>query len=358
MQTAFTMPPSEDKQKRSHWHDYHEKCIYLVTVSVKDRRPLLGTVMGDANKALIRLSQEGKAVWSEIEALPRHYPQVRVLQHQIMPNHVHLVLYVTERLLEGLPLGNIIASWKAACSKAYAVLRDLKAATPNDPTQEELPASTAPGLSSEAALSDEPTPQHRSPASSTPPLFERGYNDSILTGRGQLPHIMAYVRDNPRRLLIKQQCRQYFVIHRRIAVATMPFDAIGNLDLLRRPLLAVHCRRRWTEQETAAYTDYCRTASAGGAVLVGAFISKAEQTIAQQAYMEQRPLIHLMENGFPELYKPVGRAFYSCAGSSLLQFAPWPYHNDSRAINRSQCMELNRMAETLAHKPKQPLTIK
>lgn len=338
-----------ERTKRSHWHDYHEKCIYLITVTVKDRKPLLGVVKGDVNKAWISLSQEGKAVWSEIGSLPKRYPQVRVLQHQIMPDHVHLVLYVTARLPEGLPLGNIIASWKAACSKTCAALnsqpiRDLKAATHNDPTHplysaaDNLPGNAVLGLSSEAAF--------RSP--STPPLFERGYNDSILTGRGQLPHIMAYVRDNPRRLLIKQQCRQYFVIHRSINVAGIPFDAIGNLDLLRYPLLAVHCRRRWTEQETAAYTDYCRTASAGGSVLIGAFISKAEQTIAHQAHKEQRPLIHLMENGFPELYKPVGRAFYSCAGGRLLQLAPWPYHNDSRAINRSQCMELNRMAETLA----------
>lgn len=344
-----------ERTKRSHWHDYHEKCIYLTTVTVKDRKPLLGVVKGDVNKAWISLSQEGKAVWSEIESLPKRYPQVRVLQHQIMPDHVHLVLYVTERLPEGLPLGNIIASWKVACSKACAALnsqpiRDLKAATHNDPPHplytatRSFPGNAVLGLSSEAAF--------RSPTiaaqPSTPPLFERGYNDSILTGRGQLPHIMAYVRDNPRRLLIKQQCRQYFVIHRSIAVADMPFDAIGNLDLLRYPLLAVHCRRRWTEQETAAYTDHCRTASAGGVILVGAFISKAEQAIARQAYKEQRPLILLMENGFPELYKPVGRAFYSCAEGRLLQLAPWPYHNDSRAISRSQCMELNRMAETLA----------
>lgn len=339
-----------EKTKRSHWHDYHEKCIYLITVIVKDRKPLLGTVTGDATKAWISLSQEGKAVWREIESLPKRYPQVRVLQHQIMPDHVHLVLYVTKRLPEGLPLGNIIASWKVACSKACAApnsqpIRDLKAATHNDPTlptytTSDLPGNAVLGLSSEAAF--------RSPTTSTPSLFERGYNDSILTGQGQLQHIMAYVRDNPRRLLIKQQCRQYFVIYRSIAVAGMPFDAIGNLDLLRRPLLAVHCRRRWTEQETAAYTDYCRTASAGGSVLVGAFISKAEQTIAHQAHKEQRPLIHLMENGFPELYKPVGRAFYSCAEGRLLQLAPWPYHNDSRPINRSQCMELNRMAEAIA----------
>ena len=314
-----------ERTKRSHWHDYHEKCIYLITVTVKDRKPLLGVVKGDVNKAWISLSQEGKAVWSGIESLPKRYPQVRVLQHQIMPDHVHLVLYVTERLPEGLPLGNIIASWKAASSKACAApnsqaIRDLKAATHNDLTHPlytaagSFPDNAVLGLSSEAAF--------RSPTTSTPSLFERGYNDSILTGRGQLHHIMAYMRDNPRRLLIKQQCRQYFVIHRSIAVAGMSFDAIGNLDLLRYPLLAVHCRRRWTDQETAAYTDYCRTASAGGSVLIGAFISKAEQAIAHQAHKEQRPLIHLMENGFPELYKPVGYAFYSCSGGRLLQLAP------------------------------------
>lgn len=104
------MPISDDRHKRSLWHDYHERCIYLVTASIKDRRPRLGSVAGGTNKAWISLSQEGRVVWSEIESLPKRYPQVRVLQHQIMPDHVHLVLYVTERLPEGLPLGNIIAN--------------------------------------------------------------------------------------------------------------------------------------------------------------------------------------------------------------------------------------------------------
>lgn len=152
-----------ERTKRSHWHDYHEKCIYLITVTVKDRKPLLGVAKGDVNKAWISLSQEGKAVWSEIESLPKRYPQVRVLQHQIMPDHVHLVLYVTARLPERLPLGNIIASWKVACSKACAApnsqaIRDLKAAIHNDPTHPlytatcSFPGIDVLGLSSEAAF--------------------------------------------------------------------------------------------------------------------------------------------------------------------------------------------------------------
>ena len=322
------------KLKRSNWHDYHEPCIYLVTVTTVNREPLLGLVEGDATRARIKLSSIGKAVWHEIEELPKRYPQVKVMQHQIMPDHVHLVLHVTERLPEKLPLGNVVAAWKQACGKAAASLRDLKAATQNN-------TSDTDGLSREAAF--------RSPEGLPyVPLFDKGFNDSILTGQGQLHHMMAYVRDNPRRLLIKRQHSGFFTIHRGIHVAGIGFDAIGNLDLLQRPMMAVHCRRRWTEDEQQAYHSQCLRAAASGTVLVGAFISKVEQGIARAVQEQHLPLIHLVENGFNDLYKPVGEAFYATAEGRLLQLAPWPYHNDRRSITREQCMELNRMAKQIA----------
>lgn len=324
----------DNKQKRSHWHDYHEPCIYLVTVTTADREPLLGQVEGDAASARIRLSAIGKAVWHEIESIPQRYPQVKVMQHQIMPDHVHLVLRVTERLPDAFPLGNVVASWKAGCSKAAAALRGLKAATLNDPTNY--------GLSGGVAFRPpEESPKCRS-------LFAKGFNDSILTGQGQLHHMMAYVRDNPRRLLIKRQHSSLFTIHRGITVAGTPFDAIGNLALLKRPLLAVHCRRRWSDSERQAYHDRCLQAAQAGTVLVGAFISPAEHAIAQAVRDLKLPLIHLVENGFNDLYKPVGEAFYATAEGHLLQLAPWPYHNDSHPITRQQCVEMNTMAERIA----------
>ena len=343
---------SDEKLKRCYDHDYHERCIYLVTVTVEGRQPLLGKVEGTAEKAWIVLSETGKAVWREIEQIPVRWPQMRVLQHQIMPDHVHLVLYVTERLPEALPLGNVVAAWKQACGKAFSALRDLKAAPPNDPQDSTTAAcgglsdgAACGGLSGEAAF--RPPAQHpvQHPYR---PLFAKGFNDSILTGKGQLRHMMAYVRDNPRRLLIKQQNRGYFAIRRAITVAGMTFDAVGNLDLLRHPLLAVHCRRRWSDDETAAFAASCREASAGGTVLVGAFISKAEQGIARQASEAKRPMIHLVENGFDDLYKPVGGAFYTCAEGRLLLLAPWSYHNDTRPITRQQCQQLNEMAEKIS----------
>lgn len=330
----------ETRLKRCYAHDYHEPCIYLVTVTTMDREPLLGQVEGDALKARIKLSAVGKAVWREIEAIPQRYPQVKVMQHQIMPDHVHLVLRVTERLPVKLPLGNVVASWKAACGKAAALLRDLKAAAHDNPAQHIAPGTD--GSSREAAFRSSETRPYR-------PLFTRGFNDSILTGQGQLHYMMAYVRDNPRRLLIKRQHGSFFTIRRGITVAGMRFDAVGNLALLQRPLMAVHCHRRWTEAEQQDYHDRCLLVAESSAVLVGAFISKAEQAIAHAIQEKHLPLIHLMENGFNDLYKPVGEAFYATAEGRLLQLAPWPYHNDSHPITRQQCVELNQMAEQIAN---------
>lgn len=322
------------KLKRSHWHDYHEPCIYLVTVTTVDRDPLLGQVEGDALKARIKLSDIGRAVWREIEKIPERHPKVMVMQHQIMPDHVHLVLRITECLPEVLPLGNVVAAWKQACGKAADSLRDLKAATQNN-------TSDTDGLSREAAFRSPEERPYR-------PLFAKGFNDSILTGQGQLHHMMAYVRDNPRRFLIKRQHGSLFTIHRGINVAGIGFDAVGNRTLLQRPLMAVHCRRRWTEAEQQTYHARCLAAAESGTVLVGAFISKAEQAIARAIQERRLPLIHLVENGFNDLYKPVGEAFYATAEERLLQLAPWSYHNDSHPITREQCVELNRMAERIA----------
>ena len=330
-----------DRTKRAFFHDYHDRCVYLITVAVVDRKPLLGKVEGNAERAWITLSETGRAVWREIEQLSLRWPQIRVLQHQIMPDHVHLVLFVTERLPEQWPLGSVVAAWKHACGRAYSEICGLKATAHDCPQQV---ARLDSGKTAGAGLSSEAT--FRSPYK---PLFSKGYNDSILASRGQLKHMMAYVRDNPRRLLIKRQHSQLFAIHRNLQVAGYRFDAVGNLVLLQRPMVAVHCRRHWSEAEKQAYAQRCLAAGEQGVVLIGAFISKAEKDILHEAQERKRPVVHLQENGFADLYKPVGNDFYACAEGRLLQLAPWPYHNDSRPISREQCTAMNLMAESVAN---------
>lgn len=317
---------------------------------------MLGQVTGDVHVAKVILTELGMAVRYEINMLPKRYPQTQVLQYIVMPDHVHLILRVKERLPESLPLGNIVAAWKHACGKAYAAqssISDLKAAALDGGLAQQK-VTGANGLESsrplgmEAFRSSNNTLGEEALAPRYLRLFSEGYNDSILHGREQLQHMIAYVRDNPRRLLLKRANSPYFIIHHSIDVAGLRFDAIGNLSLLQRPLIAVHCRRRWTEEERQSFAAQCLTASENGTVLIGAFISKAEQVIAHTANEHHHPLIHLVENGFPELYKPVGQAFYACAEGRLLLLAPWEYHAGRKAISREQCNALNSMAETIA----------
>ena len=315
---------------------------------------MLGQVAGDMHVAKVVLTELGMAVRYEINTLPKRYPQIQVLQYIVMPDHVHLILRVKKRLPESLPLGNIVAAWKHACGKAYASLSttgSLKAANPNGgAAQQRLSGGIGIVPSRPSGKETFRSPNNTS-SEATPRylrLFSEGYNDSILRGREQLQHMIAYVRDNPRRLLLKRANSPYFTIHRSINVAGYSFDAVGNLALLQRPLMAVHCRRRWTEDEQQAFAAQCLKASENGGVLIGAFISKAEQEIAHAANERRHPLIHLVENGFPELYKPVGQAFYACAEGRLLMLAPWGYHAGHKAISREQCNALNTMAETIA----------
>ena len=355
---------------RCYVHDYCEPCIYMLTVTVEGRKPLLGRLEGDAQTAHVELSPLGVEVRHELYALCDRYPQLRLLQYQIMPDHVHVIIHVTERIPK--PLGSLFSSWKIACGQAYGKLAGASAEAQNEATEpakitgasartqnEATEPAKINGASAEAQH-EATGPQGgnveitraSSGATALAPryirLFSKGYNDRILRSHEQLQHMIAYVRDNPRRLIIKRAQSPYFTLHRGINIAGYTLDAIGNLALLRAPMLAVHCRRHWTATEQQDYHDRCLSAAQAGTILIGAFISKTEQSIAHDAHEQHLPLIHIMEKGFNNLYKPVGKSFYATAEGRLLQLAPWPYHSDSHPVYREQCNAMNIIAETIA----------
>lgn len=317
-----------------------------------DREPVLSAVSGTVEQPIVELTEVGKAVKREIFAIEKRHPQVKVLFNIIMPDHVHLILHVLERLPEKMPLGNIVAAWKQACGKAYSallaagkvqVIGDLKVAHLDGQQQvyNSLPSSEANFSSPQNAHTQENKPPYQ-------PLFSKGFNDSILYHQHQLRNMMNYVKDNPRRLLVKRLHKELFAIRRGISVAGMAFDAVGNIALLQKPLMAVHCRGKWTEAEQKAYAEKCILAAEKGTVLVGAFISKAEKEIEQTATERRLPIVRLVENGFDDLYKPSGEDFDSCAEGRLLLLAPWPHHGGYRKITRQQCKQMNEMAEAIA----------
>ena len=301
---------SAKMKQRCFCHDYYERGIYMITLEVEGRRPILGRLVGCAVEKT-PLGKSVEACWREI---PRHHPEVQLLSCVVMPDHFHGLLFVKRRMSRHL--GEVVRGFKIGCTKAYRA----------------GPFGDAP-FGCRPYMADAPS------------LFAPGYHDRILTHRGQLKVLLRYIADNPRRLALIRQHPDYFTRINRLALAGRDYAAYGNPFLLNRPdRLQVQCSRRISPDALAAETERLLDAAERGAVLVSPCISPGEKAIARAALDAKLPLIALCENGFAPKFKPPGLYFDACAEGRLLLLAPWPYHADRRRITREQCLALNAMA--------------
>lgn len=299
----------------------------MITMVTEGRKPLFGKVVGRSEAVEpstevphIELSLLGEAVEQIWKTIGVHHPEVQVLALQMMPDHLHVVLFVKERLEK--PLGRVLLGVKQACNQVF---RQMMSESFVAVAQQHAGQSRGNGL-----------------------LFTKGFNDQILFRDGQLEHWLHYVRDNPRRLLMKREHPELFRVQRGLTYAGLSFSAIGNRFLLERPMkLQVQCSRRMTEEELQAKLADCLKAARQGAVLVSPAISKGEKVIMRAAFDEGLPLIYLQENGFTDLAKPGGKRMEACARGQLLILAPWEHHNEKMTIRRGQCLELNEMARAI-----------
>jgi hypothetical protein len=184
------------------------------------------------------------------------------------------------------------------------------------------------------------------------PLFAKGYNDLILRSYDELPTWQNYLRDNPRRLLMKRARPDWLRPFFGLRLGTHTYSGIGNRQLLSSPKrMAVRVSRRFTDskivEETARYLEAARE----GAILVSPAISPGEKAVMRAAFNEGLPLIYLQENGFTDLAKPGGSRMEACARGQLLILAPWEHHNEQLTISRSQCLKLNDIARLLTVEP-------
>ena len=213
--------------------------------------------------------------------------------------------------------------------------------------------------------------------------WAEGFQDTVLLHEGQLQSMIAYLRDNPRRLAEKRANPALFRRVERIELPldggrlTGSFEALGNRHLLERPLAQVQCSRRFfayrreakrgggmkivrtpngepiIESESPEYRERLESALAAaehGAVVLSPCISDGERQIAREAMKRRLPLVALKNMGFAKLEKPAGRSFDACAEGRLLLLAPaaWPYTTQEKPMTRFDATALNRIAQWLA----------
>ncbi|MBQ9556715.1 MAG: transposase [Muribaculaceae bacterium] len=295
-------------KRRNAFHDYRSRCIYMITLTVEGRRPVLGELLGPDKshvEAWIKPSLLGERVMSCWREIAIHYPEVKPMEIQLMPDHMHGILFVTKQM--PYHLGQVVNGFKIGCN---AAARELLGTT----------------------------------------LWEEGYHDRILSHEGQLVTMVRYLQDNPRRLWLKRHHPEFFTVQHEVTIENNHVALAGNRFLLDYPIkVAVQCSRSINSEEAIArevnrYLDLARD----GAVLVSACISPCEKAVMRAAFDAGVKEIVLLENGFSPMWKPGGKQFDACARGQLLFVAPWPYHSERKTITRTQCLQLNELAKEIA----------
>ncbi|MBO4672964.1 MAG: transposase [Bacteroidaceae bacterium] len=339
-QKAFAGEKKPSMLRRCVSHDYTDRMMYMVTMVTEGRRPLFGKVVGRSDASQdspdaprMELTLLGQRVHDEWWGIPGYYPQVEIIALQMMPDHLHGIIFIKEKMDKDL--SRIIRGFKTGCHRAY---RDL------------FPSVASVMVNSSVATQSQRTkPKDSHPAHGL--LFAPGFNDKLLLRQGQLQRWLDYLRDNPRRLLMKREHPDLFRVQRDLMVAGQQFSAIGNRFLLDHPLLLqVQCSRRLTEDQIQEKKEQLLALARKGAVLVSPSISSGEKAIMRAAFNEGLPLIILQENGFTDLAKPGGQRMEACQCGQLLLLAPWEHHNEQLTIRRSQCLQLNDLAKMICER--------
>ena len=402
-------------RKHLAYHDYRERCIYHITLVCSERKKLLGRVVGDSvDEARCELTPLGVEVAKAIQGIPGcaavRGDDVQVLAAVCMPEHVHFVLYVRERMKD--KVGVVIRGFKQGCNKALkrwlemseakygnggvngGVVGELeKFETPNGKTNEERVAGEMRGVRAEDGRSGEmcgvraedggvgrdaevakdggrygdvggwgPFSPSRIDAflrqlmslssariKSQHALFEADFDETRLRRKGQLRAMIDYVHNNPVHRWQKQRNPGWLVPIRGIMIAGRRYDGIGNVNLLGLSRWQVHVRRAWDDDARRRYMNECVVKARNGSALVSPFISQHEAAVRDFCLSEGHSVIVLVDNGFAEYAQCPGGLYDYCVNGQVLVLAASELGHEDRkgAISRDECVWLNGLAEEI-----------
>lgn len=368
--------------RRCFAHDYCSPGAYMVTMAVPQRgtNPF-GVVKGDVRQGRMgvtvmpeearlyaalgygegplrmELTPLGAAVLKALEGIPANYPMVEVRKAQIMPDHLHVILFVKEAIVsskgKARHLGHVIAGYKTGCNKARRLLiAQHNCATPGKEGGMLADMTAAAWMKGEEELcSSDNGGGAKQPVPGFVPIWAEGYTDTIILSKQHMATEVAYLDDNIYRLRMKQMHRDLFrnVLH--IRINGRDFAALGNIHLMRRPRKEQVQYHRWEANDPKVlheHTERLMKAGDEGAVFVSPFISETEKAIRNAALTMGIPYIRLTREGFRDLYTPSRSEFEACCEGNLLILAPWEERLRTSTITRRECLMLNDIAATIA----------
>ena len=367
------------QHRRAQWGDYNGIGLYMVTLCVEGRSAVFGRLEGDiratrGTKAFPHLvpTELGRVVLEEeIPKIHGIFPQVEVWQVALMPDHIHLLLYIREPLPPKKRLGNVVGGFMGGCSRAWwrriqpeANASGTTASTTAGSIAGTTAGSTAGTTAGTTASSTAGTVAVPGASASgrvgisgasRRPLFEEGYHDRIIKRPGMLENIKRYMADNPLRAMMRRTLPRLLERRLHLRIGQQDYAAFGCLFLLKRAekeQVFYHRRDKTSGQpteQTAAFLaarDRQLSEARQGVVLVSPSISTPEQLVINAAIDECLPVINLQKEPIGPYWKPERRRFDACSRGTLLILAPWGIQEDY-ASDYARFHHLNELAEEI-----------
>ena len=299
--------------------------IYHITFVVGGRQPLLGSLAVYHDEPRCLPTDLGKAISHDLEHIQQRRPYVRLLAKQLMPDHIHVLLYITDEC--GVTIKEIARGMRQGWRQIMPAPVNIDPQMSSAGEYKQMPE-----ISIEMAEGGTQMPEisiEMAEGETQPPLFETPFFRT-LAHKGQLDAMIQYIHDNPRRALLKQQNPDLFILRRDMRVRELCFTSMGNLFLLDYPdKQPVIYSRSLSEQQIAARQTDALHQAENGCITVTAAISPGERQIAKAILEAGFPLIILLKDGFPKagdpyekFYKPGGVYFEACAAGRLLLLEP------------------------------------
>lgn len=265
---------------------------FFVTMQIEHNRSILGTIVGEQ----CILNEIGNAVQNELISLPQKYPELELGEFVVMPNHLHAIFTIKERVTNKKNhLGFLVGRFKGATTFLYDKLKQ---------------AGKAPDIG-----------EH---------LWQIDYWEDLISSIAELLHYEQYIRNNPKK----------WTSDRWGAITT---HMLGNevlMDLPKRAFVAsqgfsatelkpqLRCSRHGTSVPTPRNMP-----------LISTFTSPQEREILRRALAKKRCIIHVCPQGIPAEHELTPEQRQALAEERLLFLSPQPHGSKQNKQVATWCNE-------------------
>lgn len=322
------------RYQRYHGYDYSRGAVLFVTIVTDPRRPLFGRVVGDK----VALNDLGLEVEKAIVFSAEHTNGLRLYEHVVMPDHVHLRVYLEKGLPEPLKtVGSFVRRFKTWTTRCWKLQAGLEA-------QDGAGLGKGPEAQDGAGRRPEPCAPRGG-------LWQQGYHDYICVSRDFIDGVIAYIGYNATKWDLMYSGKGLLRIHEPLCDVLLPDDSywkgIGRVDLLdgSQKLCAVRISRRVAMTDVPGIVARIMTGVGKGWVVISTFLSPGERELYAELARRGAAFVHVKSTRIPIVYRPTIRETPLFAANKLLVIGR---QTDEREIKRENCLELNDAISTMA----------